>query len=149
MNKAKKKRSKVLNAILIGLIVLLGVMTVILLVNGAGKGLIPMKFTGIIAIVSAAIIVLSIIALRRKWSNIVMIIIAAAASAVAIYGNSITGAVTRSIEEITKPERAINVAEMKVAVLKDSPLQSMDDLSGKTLGYYKNISTEELAKIKT
>jgi LCP family protein required for cell wall assembly len=149
MNKAKKKRSKVLNAILIGLIVLLGVMTVILLVNGAGKGLIPMNYTGIIAIVSAAIIVLSIIALRRKWSNIVMIIISAVASAIAILGTGVTGAVTHSVEEITKPERSINVSEMKVAVLKDSPLQTISDLKDKSLGYYSNISTDELAKIKT
>lgn len=149
MNKAKKKRSKVLNAILIGLIVLLGVMTVILLVNGAGKGLIPMNYTGIIAIVSAAIIVLSIIALRRKWSNIVMIVISAVASAIAILGTGVTGAVTHSVEEITKPERSINVSEMKVAVLKDSPLQTISDLKDKSLGYYSNISTDELAKIKT
>ena len=148
MNNTKRKRSYVLNIILLGLMALLAVATVLILIGTAGKGMIPPHFTGIIIGVGAAILVVSIISMMRKWSNIVMIIITAAAAAAAIFGANITGSVNKTVEVVTSKERDINVSEMKVAVLKDSPYNSLSDLDNKAIGYYAHLSDEEILKVK-
>lgn len=148
MNNTKRKRSYVLNIILLGLMALLAVATVLILIGTAGKGMIPPHFTGIIIGVVAAILVVSIISMMRKWSNIVMIIITAAAAAAAIFGANITGSVNKTVEVVTSKERDINVSEMKVAVLKDSPYNSLSDLDNKAIGYYAHLSDEEILKVK-
>ena len=149
MGKTKKKRSVVLNFILLGLMALLAVPTVITLVGTAGKGMLPGHVTGIIIGVVAAILAVSVISMMRKWSNIVMIVITAAAAAVALFGASVTGTLNKTVDTITAKERNINVSEMKVAVLKDAPYSSLSDLDSKAIGYYKNLSDEEILKIKT
>ncbi len=148
MNNTKRTRSYVLTIILLGLMALLAVATVLILIGTAGKGMIPPHFTGIIIGVVAAILVVSIISMMRKWSNIVMIIITAAAAAAAIFGANITGNVNKTVEVVTAKERDINVSEMKVAVLKDSPYNSLSDLDNKAIGYYAHLSDEEILKVK-
>ena len=148
MSSTKRKRSYVLNFILLGLMALLAVATVLILIGTTGKGMFPPHFTGLIIGVVAAILAVSIISMMRKWSNIVMIIITAAASAAALWGANITGTVNKTVDVITAKERDINVSEMKVAVLKDSSYNSLSDLDNKAIGYYAKLSDEEILKVK-
>ena len=145
----KRKRSYVLNFILLGLMALLAVATVIALISTAGKGMLPGHYTGIIIGVVAAILVVSVIAMCRKWSNIVMIVITALAAAAALFAANFTGKVSNTVEVITAKERDINVSEMKVAVLKAAPYNNLSDLDNKAIGYNSNLSDEEILKIKT
>ena len=145
----KRKRSYVLNIILLGLMALLAVATVVALVSTAGKGLLPGNYTGIIIGIVVAILVVSVIAMLRKWSNIVMIVITALAAAAALMAAGFAGKVNRTVDIITAKERDINVSEMKVAVLKDAPYNSLSDLESKAIGYDSNLSDDEILKIKT
>ena len=149
MSKTKKKRSYVLNAVLLGLMALLAVLTVIGLISTAGKGLLPGHYLGIIIGVVVAILAVSVIAMMRKWSNIVMIVITAAASALALYGVLFASSVNRTVDIITAKEREVNVSEMKVAVLKDSPYNTLSDLANKAIAYNVNLSDDEILKVKT
>lgn len=149
MTKAKRKRSYVLNAVLLGLMALLAVLTVMGLLATAGKGLLPGNYLGIIIGIVAAILVVSVISLFRKWSNIVMIVITAAASALALYGVLFASSMNKTVDTITAKEREVNVSEMKVAVLKDSPYSTLSDLDSKAVGYFSSLSDDEVLKIKT
>lgn len=101
MSYKNKKRSKVLGFVLLGLMALLVAMTAIVLAGTAGKGMLPTSYIIIILAVVGAIIVVSLFALKRKWSNIVMIIISGAACAVMIYGALFTGEFNKTIDKIT------------------------------------------------
>ena len=133
MSSKNKKRSKVLNFVLLGLMALLAAMTAIVIAATAGRGMTPTGYTIAILIIVGAILIVSIFAMKRKWSNIVMIVISGIASCVMIYGAMFTGEFNKTIDKITG--KTDNITQIKVAVLKDSSYNSLDDLSGKRIAY--------------
>ena len=149
MSKIGKKWSGPLIGVLIALMGLLSVFTALVVIGGSNKGFLPGKYIVIILCIVGAILIVSIISMRRKWSNIVMIVISAAASAVMIYGLMFTISLYHTVDTITDEKREVNVSEMKVAVLKDSPYNSMSDLDNKAIGYSKTLSDDEILKVKT
>ena len=145
MRKRTKKRSRVLNFILLGLMALLAAMTAIVTATTTSKGLAPTIYMIVMISVVGAILILSVISMRRKWSNIVMIIISGIACCGMVYAAMFTGEFIKTIDKVTG--KSGDVTTIKVAVLKDSSYDSIEDLKGKTLSYLSSEEEETIDKV--
>lgn len=145
MSTRTKKRSRILNFVLLGLMALLAAMTAIVIATTAGRGMMPTGYIITILIIVGAILIVSIFAMKRKWSNIVMIIISGIACCVMIYAAMFTGEFIKTIDKVTG--KASDVTTIKVAVLKDSRYDSLEDLEGKTLSYSASDEEDTIDKV--
>lgn len=140
-----KKRSRILNFVLLGLMALLASMTAIVMATTVGRGMTPTVYMIVIISIVGAILIVSVFAMKRKWSNIVMIIISGIACCVMIYAAMFTGEFIKTIDKVTG--KAGDVTTMKVAVLKDAPYDSIEDLEGKTLSYSTSDEEDTINKV--
>ena len=144
---SRRSNSKGLKITLWILIAVEAVLTGFLLNTIIGKNMLPIKYTAIFIGVIAGIIVLDLIAMKKKWSSIVMIIVSVIVSLGLAYLVNFTGAATSTLNKITGNNQ--NVSTIQVAVLKTSNTDNIEGLAGRSISYSSTLSNETYISART
>ena len=109
---SRRSNSKGLKITLWILIAVEAVLTGFLLNTIIGKNMLPIKYTAIFIGVIAGIIVLDLIAMKKKWSSIVMIIVSVIVSLGLAYLVNFTGAATSTLNKITGNNQNVSTIQI-------------------------------------
>ena len=108
----------------------------------------PFKYLTFYIIAFAGITALSILAFKKKWASIVMLIVTSLVSGALVYGINFSDQVGKLINRIST-EETVNVSTMQIAVLKESSIQSVEDLTGERLAFSSSMDTQQLEEFKS
>ena len=108
----------------------------------------PFKYLPFYIIAFAGITALSMLAFKKKWASIVMLIVTSLVSGALVYGINFSDQVGKLINKIST-EETVNVSTMQIAVLNESSIQSVEDLTGERLAFSSTMDTEQLEKFKS
>ena len=108
----------------------------------------PFKYLPFYIIAFAGITALSMLAIKKKWASIVMLIVTSLVSGALVYGINFSDQVGKLINKVST-EETVNISTMQVAVLKESSIQSIDDLAGERLAFASTTDTQQLEKFKS
>lgn len=108
----------------------------------------PFKYLPFYIIAFAGITALSILAFKKKWASIVMLIVTSLVSGALVYGINFSDQVGKLINRIST-EETVNVSTMQIAVLKESSIQSVEDLTGERLAFSSSMDTQQLEEFKS
>ena len=108
----------------------------------------PFKYLPFFIIAFAGITALSMLAFKKKWASIVMLIVTALVSGALVYGINFSDQVGKLINRVSA-EETVNVSTMQIAVLKESSIQSVHDLTGERLAFSSTTDVQQLEKFKS
>ena len=113
-----------------------------------GQQIFPFKYLPFYIIGFAGITALSMLAFKNKWGSVVMLLITAIVSGALVYGINFSDKVGKLINRVSA-EETVNITTMQVAVLKDSSIQSIEDLTGERLSFSSTMDPQQLEKMKS
>ena len=108
----------------------------------------PFKYLPFYIIAFAGITALSMLAFKKLWASIVMLIATALVAGSLVYGINFSDQVGKLIGKVSA-EETVNISTMQVAVLKDSSIQSIEDLTGERLAFSSATDAQQLEKVKS
>lgn len=117
------------------------VTSVVVLTKIINMNILPTKFLAVAIAVIVFIIVIDLIAARRLWPGILTSIISVALIAVMIVGVLAIYKVDNTVDKVTDKGRE-EKTEMVIAVLKDSQIEDISDLSELLIGYVNDDDVE-------
>ncbi len=113
-----------------------------------GQGILPLDDAAYLIIGIAGITALSMLAFKKSWAAIVMIIVTGFTSCVLAYGINFSDQVGKLLGNISSSQ-TVNVSTMQVAVLKESSIQKIEDLTGETLAFSSSTDSQQIEKLKS